>query len=113
MKRFLPLLLLMSVPVEARERPALPTLANRPAGSAGIDGCTRERLAERQPLPLGCASRLNLEAMLADPADLTAGAPLAPAQGDVAIRAQEELRRGTTALPPSADTGAAPQGMRP
>lgn len=45
-------------------------------------------------LPLGCANRANLRAMLADPADLDHGRTLAPATGEQEARAVEAYRKG-------------------
>ncbi|WP_448580141.1 hypothetical protein [Thermaurantiacus sp.] len=108
------LFLLAAAPAMARDRGIVPQLANPPApGAAGIAGCTRERLAQRLPLPLGCAVRLNLEAMLAERADQTAPAPLAAPEGEVATRAVQELRLGRSAVPPETPTEAGPQGLSP
>lgn len=107
------ILLLLAAPAAGRERPPLPELANRPSDAAAIPGCTREAVGRGRPLPFACASRLNLEAMLAEPSELRQAAPLAPAQGDPAIQANEALRLGVPAELPAAQTGAAPQGSRP
>lgn len=106
--------LLVAAPSHARDRGVIPQLANPPApGAAGMADCTRERLTQRLPLPLGCAVRLNLEAMLSEPADLTEPAPLAEPEGTVAARAVQDLRLGRSAAPPEAPTEAGPQGLRP
>lgn len=80
-----------------------------PPGAAGIPGCTPEAARAGAALPFGCANALNLEAMLADPAQLETPAPLAPPVGDPAIRAVEQLRRGDAPPPPPTPTAAAPQ----
>jgi type IV pilus biogenesis protein CpaD/CtpE len=107
-------LLLVAAPAVARDREVVPQLANPPApGSAGMADCTKDRAVQRLPLPLGCAVRLNLEAMLAEPADLTEPAPLAAPEGEVATRAVQELRLGRSAVPPEAPSDAGPQGLSP
>jgi type IV pilus biogenesis protein CpaD/CtpE len=64
-----------------------------------------------RPTTFGCANLANLAAMVADPADLDHGRPLAPLAGDPAVAAVARYRTGlVTPLPASgtdgADTGA-------
>ncbi len=73
--------------------------ADGPPPSARIPGCTAEAARARQPLPHGCATARNLEAMIADPADLAGARALAPADADTSIAPVRRLRLGTTPEP--------------
>lgn len=64
-----------------------------------------------KPLPFGCATELNLRAMLADPADLDRGQELAPANGQPAVDAVERHRQGKLPSPPSLSSSAGPGGV--
>ncbi len=56
----------------------------------------------------GVATRQNLQSMLANPADLAAPAPLAPASGDASIAAARRLRLGQALPLPGSSTGSDP-----
>ena len=68
-----------------------------PAKTSGLSPCMQRPMAsaDEPVIPdLGCANQANLRAMIADPRDLDAGRPLAPAQGDAAFAAAERHRTG-------------------
>jgi hypothetical protein len=101
--------------------PHVPPPAPRPAvpDAAAVPGCDPSQRPGMspgrgvdRPLPFGCATALNFEAMLANPGDLEAPAGLPAAMGDAVVRPVEAWRRGETPLPPAADPlapSAAPQ----
>lgn len=73
-----------------------------------IPGCTREAALEKKPLPYGCATALNLAAMINDTSDLV-HPPAAAAQraGDLADTVTSS-RTGAKSRPPlGAGVGAA------
>ena len=74
----------------------------REAEAAG-PACPR---AAAPALPLGCANLANLQAMVADPADLTRGRPMTPASGARLSRAVEDYEQ------PPANASAAPDKTR-
>lgn len=82
--------------------------------SADIPGCSAEAARARLPLPHGCATALNLEAMVADPDDLDRARALPPATGEPAIAPVRRHRAGTVPEPRPPATGApAPGGPEP
>lgn len=85
------LALAASLPAAAQPRPA-----------SAIPGCTVEAARSRQPLPHGCATALNLEAMLADPSDLAGGRILSPPVGEPVVAPVRRHRMGR--LPEPSDT---------
>ncbi|MFQ3595346.1 MAG: hypothetical protein SNJ63_04485 [Sphingomonadaceae bacterium] len=102
-------------PALAGEAEPPAALADRGPESGAIPGCSRAAVLAGGPLPFGCATALNREAMLAEPSHLVVPAPVPPARGDAAIRAQEQYRSGKAARPPVASAfegqggGAVPQ----
>ncbi|MFN3591440.1 MAG: hypothetical protein ACK4TG_04560 [Thermaurantiacus sp.] len=88
---------------------ALGTLAPagaQPMRSADIPGCSAEAARQRASLPHGCATALNLEAMVADADDLARGRALAPAQGDPLVTPVRRLRLGQVPDPTDRPTTA-------
>jgi type IV pilus biogenesis protein CpaD/CtpE len=70
-----------------------------PLPSAQIAGCTEAAARSGAPLPHGCATARNLEAMLADPADLVSARPLAQPVGEPVVVPVRRHRQGTTPEP--------------
>lgn len=87
-----PLLLLMLV--------AVPTAAQAPTCAA-------------RPVVMGCANAANLAAMLANPADLKAPQPAAPAMGAATLLPIERYRTGKLAPLPDVGTDGSGGGMAP
>jgi hypothetical protein len=110
--RWIALLLALAVAGTAsagwRKREVGPVLRNHGAERSAIPGCTREAADAGRELPFGCANALNLEAMLAEPRDLVAPAPLPPPVGEHATGAREALRAGKAAPLPEVSPRAEP-----
>ncbi|HEX3700478.1 MAG TPA: CpaD family pilus assembly lipoprotein [Phenylobacterium sp.] len=72
--------------------------APAPAQPAGVVGDPCDAPVNRDEADavegLGCATRSNLRAMVADPADLVRGAPATPPRGDAALAAAHRHRLG-------------------
>jgi type IV pilus biogenesis protein CpaD/CtpE len=71
----------------------------QPVRSADIPGCSAEAARQRLPLPHGCATALNLEAMVADAADLARGREFGPAIGEPVVTPVRRHRLGQVPEP--------------
>ncbi|MFC3068844.1 CpaD family pilus assembly lipoprotein [Phenylobacterium soli] len=90
---------------------AEPSRESPPVTATPASACTREPARGPWPmLPFGCATEANLRAMIADPADLQEGRPLAPGQGDAAFAAAHRHRTGTVKTLNAAGQGGAGGG---
>lgn len=68
-----------------------------PPLTAAAEACPAVGEPSTPPLPLGCANRENLRAMVADPADLAQGRALTPASGAREANAVETYLKGPKA----------------